>query len=362
MSAPLMQEIKRRIETAGPIGLADYMELALGHPAHGYYATRDPLGAKGDFVTAPEISQMFGELLGLWCAEAWRRAGAPGKVRLVELGPGRGTLMADALRALRLAPDFRAAATVHLVEASPALRAVQRATLAGHDVAWHGDLGEVPDGPLLLIANEFLDALPIRQIVRAEDGWHERLVGLDGAGGFAFTLDPRPTGLAALLPGALRECAPEGSLVELSPAVLGVAAAIARRVAADGIAALIVDYGHAATGPGETLQAVRGHRRHAVLEAPGTADLTAHVDFAALGLAAVPPASTLGPVGQGDFLRRLGIEHRARTLAAAGNRADEVAAALRRLTDPAEMGTLFKVLALVPPGAPSPAGFEGVAP
>lgn len=355
--------LARRIAAEGPMPVADFMAAALLHPEHGYYMRGDPFGRAGDFITAPEISQMFGELLGLWCAETWRRAGSPSPARLVELGPGRGTLMADALRALRLAPDFLDAATIHLVEASPALRARQRKTLAGQPVAWHDGLETVPDGPLLMLANEFLDALPIRQIVRTRDGWRERLVTVDADGAFAFTLDRRPTALASLLPETVREGAPEGSLVEVSPAVLGLAGAIARRLSGDGIAALIVDYGHAATAPGETLQAVRGHRPHPVLEAPGTADITAHVDFAALGRAAAPAAEVHGPVGQGALLRRLGIEHRAHVLAAAGgDRAVQVEAALRRLTESDAMGTLFKAIALVKPGLPVPAGFDDAAP
>ena len=355
----LGRSLARRIAAEGPITVADYMGAALLHPQHGYYMRREPFGRDGDFVTAPEISQMFGELLGLWCVEAWRRAGSPPAVQLVELGPGRGTLMADALRAMRVAPDFLAAASVHLVEASPALRARQREALAGHEVTWHDGLETVPEGPILILANEFLDALPIRQIVRTPDGWHERRIGLDPEGAFCFTLDRAPSPLSALLPDDLQATAVPESLVEVSPAVLGVADTIARRVGRDGVAALFVDYGHARTAAGETLQAVRAHRPHPVLDSPGAADITAHVDFAAVRRAAEATAAVYGPVGQGTLLRRLGIEQRAATLSGpAGERAGEIRAALARLVDADQMGTLFKALAFVPPGTPCPAGFE----
>ena len=260
MTAPLAGLLRRRIAQAGPISIADFMAEALGHPEHGYYMTRDPLGAAGDFVTAPEVSQMFGELIGLWCAEVWRGGGAQRPVRLVELGPGRGTLMADALRAARVMPGFADALTVHLVETSPVLETMQRRALAGHAVQWHRSLDELPDGPLLLVANEFFDALPVRQFQYTPDGWRERMVGLDEDGeGFRIGLAPGGTAAETLIPDEIRSAARPGDIAEICPAGLAVMDAVARRIAAHGGAALIVDYGHAASAPGETLQAVRGH-------------------------------------------------------------------------------------------------------
>jgi len=361
LGARLAQRIRRH----GPIPVSDYMASALGDAERGYYRTRDPLGADGDFVTAPEISQAFGEMIGLWCADTWRRSGAPDPVLLVELGPGRGTMMADMLRAARALPEFAAALRIHLVETSPALREKQRAALAGRDVAWHDDLDGVPPGPMLLVANEFLDALPVDQYVRAADGWHERRVGLDDAGALSFVTGPAldPGEAAKLIPRALADAAP-GALFERSEAVADVAARLGARIGRDGIAALVVDYGHARSAPGETLQAVRDHRYHDVLAAPGDADLTAHVDFAAFARAAAAAGCAVhGPVPQGAFLSSLGIAERTERLAA--NATGEQAALLRsgceRLTGDGRMGTLFKAVALTRPGEPAPAGFDSPA-
>ncbi|MDQ4061118.1 MAG: class I SAM-dependent methyltransferase, partial [Pseudomonadota bacterium] len=343
---PLEAALHRRIALDGPLSIADYMALCLGHPEHGYYQAREPFGAGGDFVTAPEVSQMFGELLGLWAAETWRRMGSPDPVRLIELGPGRGTLMRDALRAARLLPGFVEAAAVHLVESSRRLAEAQKATLDDVPAAmtWHRSFGEVPEGPTILLANEFFDALPVRQFVRATRGFHERLVGLDAEERLAFGLSP-----AALPPEAMPEPlrrAPEGAVVETSPASMQLMAGIAARVASCGGAALVIDYGHARSAPGDTFQAVRGHAYADPLVEPGFADLTAHVDFEALGRAAREAGAVpLSPVTQGDFLKALGIEHRAERLArtVGPEGADAIASQLRRLVDPAEMGSLFKV-------------------
>ncbi len=345
-----------RIARFGPITLADYMAEALTHPQHGYYMHGDPFGTGGDFITAPEVSQMFGELIGLWCAEVWQRLGAPGPVLLVELGPGRGTLMADALRAARTLPDFHRAVRPHLVEVSPALRRRQADTLRSHtdDPApvWHDSLAEVPEGPMLVIANEFFDALPIRQFARTTTGWCERLVtvGADSRT-LMLTLSPPNPQVEILLPPALRT-APEGAIAEVSPAAVGVTTEIGRRLASHGGTALIIDYGDARP-PGEpTLQAVRGHARHDILAEPGTADLTAHVDFTALARAAGDAGATAqGPVPQGTFLHALGLDARAEALRHGASPAQVTAidAAVHRLTDPAEMGALFKVLALSHP-------------
>lgn len=350
---PLSAILRRRIQAEGPIGVADFMEAALAHPEHGYYRTRDPLGRGGDFTTAPEISQIFGELIGLWCVTVWRMMGAPTAFRLVELGPGRGTLMADLLRAARTVPPFLAAASVHLVETSPALRRRQREALPGVAATWHQRLEEVEDGPALMVANEFFDALPIRQYVRSGGVWRERLVDIDGDG-FRFVLGPpaQPD-----LPQAMRS-GDEGAVAEISPAGRAIAARLGARLAAQGGAALIVDYGPAASGLGDSLQAVRGHAFHPVLADPGEADITAHVDFHSLAEAAAP-AAALGPIGQGKWLRRLGAELRAEQLVRTSpEKAQDIVSACARLIDPAGMGTLFKVLALSHPGLAALPGFD----
>ena len=350
----LAARLARRIAGQGPISVAEFMAEALTRPRQGYYMAGDPFGARGDFITAPEISQMFGELLGLWCAEAWQRLGAPDPVLLVELGPGRGTLMADALRAAKVLPAFEAATELHLVEISPALRARQAQSLAGRDPTWHESLEAVPRGrPLLLLANEFFDALPIRQFERSPQGWHERLVGLaEDRESLAFGLSPPLPHAEALIPEALKS-APAGSIAEVAPAAPVLAGEIGRRLAEDGGAALILDYGYAAPDGRPTLQALRRHRHDDVLAAPGQVDLTAHVDFGALAEAArAAGAEAWGPMAQGGFLEALGIAARAERLqaGATAEQAEEIGSALRRLTDPEQMGALFKVLALGSPG------------
>jgi SAM-dependent MidA family methyltransferase len=347
---PLARLIAERIRETGPISVADYMAECLLHPVHGYYTTREPFGAAGDFTTAPEISQMFGELFGLALAQAWVGRGAPSPFILAEPGPGRGTLMADVLRATRGVPGFHAALRLVLVEASPRLRALQAERLADHRPHWVERIEDLPDGPLFLIGNEFLDALPIRQFLRSPEGWRERLVGLiDGA--LAF-------GLSAPMPQvpdtpAFRH-ASQGALVEDNlPARLAVAET-ARRIARHGGVAYWIDYG-GWRSQGDTLQALRHHVFDDPLAHPGEADLTAHVDFEPL--AALAPAWAYDT--QGAVLRRLGIEARADRLAQGltGARLDSHRAAHRRLTDPAEMGSLFKVLAVTSASAPPPPGF-----
>ncbi|MBU0726036.1 MAG: SAM-dependent methyltransferase [Alphaproteobacteria bacterium] len=357
---PLAELLARRIAANGPITLAEYMADALGHPEHGYYRSRDPLGAAGDFTTAPEISQMFGEMIGLWAAIAWQQMGSPDPVRLVELGPGRGTLMADFLRAAKGAAGFLPAIDLHLVETSRPLRERQRRALlpSGIEARWHEDIGSVPDGPMLLVANEFFDALPIRQLQRLPDGWHERLVDRsEGQAEFRVVVSPgRSTGSALLHP-RVRDTAPIGAIAEICPAGLGIMDAIGRRLASQSGAALIIDYGAAQSAPGDSFQAVKAHRFHDPLADPGAADLTAHVDFEALSTAARQAGAVPhGPIPQGAFLTGLGIEARAEMLRKAG--ASDVDTSLRRLLDAAEMGNLFKVLALTAPAAPTPAGFE----
>ncbi|MGE0718838.1 MAG: class I SAM-dependent methyltransferase [Alphaproteobacteria bacterium] len=352
MSAPtpLEEELARRIRSSGPLTVAEFMAMALQDPEHGYYRTADPLGRAGDFVTAPEISQMFGEMLGLWAVDGWRADGAPAPFALVEMGPGRGTMMADMLRAAAVDPDFGAAMSLHLVETSPALRARQAARLGGSRPRWHDDLESLPPVPLILVANELLDALPVHQFVRGPDGWRERGVGLDPEGRLAFVDD-----LPARPPP---DEAPVGSVVERRPAAAALVAAVAHRILSDGGRALFVDYGYAG-GAGDTLQALRGHARVPPLDGPGTADLSAHVDFAALARAAeAAGARAWGPVRQGEFLTALGIVQRAERLAAARpDRRTTIAAALHRLIAAGAMGTLFKAFAVTRPDAPAPAGF-----
>ena len=336
------------IRAQGPISVARFMAEALGHPKHGYYITRDPFGVAGDFVTAPEISQMFGELIGLWLATVWQQMGTPSPVHLVELGPGRGTLMADALRAAKLVPEFRSAIRLHLVETSPTLRKAQAEALSDAAPVWHNHVAGVPAGPMLLVANEFFDALPVRQYERTPDGWHERLVDADGPDGFRFVLSPvRFDGCDSPVLSA----APPGAVWETAPAGLAVAEEIAARLAAQGGAALLIDYGYTDGTPRATLQALRGHKHHPVLEAPGSADLTALVDFAALADTARAAGATVkGPVPQGRFLDALGIGARAARLsAAAPAEAEAIEAARWRLTHPDQMGSLFQAMAITHP-------------
>jgi len=357
-SSALEPVLAAEIRAHGPIPVARYMDLALNHPKLGYYRRAEPIGAAGDFTTAPEIGQAFGEILGLWLAQAWAGIGRPAPVRLVELGPGRGTLMADLLRVAPRIPSFRAALQAHLLETSAPLRARQQERLAGHEIAWHGELAEVPPGPLLLIANEIFDALPVHQMVRCEDAWRERLVGVDEAGRLFFRTSEEPWPLAC----EPEEAAPIGTVTEVSPARAALARAIGRRIAAHGGVALLIDYGAWADGPtGDTLQAVRRHEACDPLIAPGEADLSSQVDFRALAEAACAGGAVVyGPVPQGTFLRAFGIELRTAMLlerAAPGQRR-ELRATLHRLTDPGAMGELFKVLVLSRPGDPHPPGFS----
>ncbi len=360
----LFKHLARRIHHEGPLTVADFMAEALGNPKHGYYVTADRFGLAGDFVTAPEISQMFGELIGLWCADYWDRLGRPATFALVELGPGRGTLMADALRAVSgLLPDFTRAARLHLVETSPVLRRRQSDALANHAPTWHDRFADVPEGmPLLLIANEFFDALPVRQFQLTEQGWAERLVALSPTGEALRFVLGNPGGLTTLrVPPRLRTGAiPPGTVIDLGPAAQSIALDLGQRLAASEGAALIIDYGHSAPVPTDTLQAVRRHQPVPVLETPGEADLTTHVDFGALAEAATSGgAAVCGPVTQGDFLRALGIEARATILRRTASREDthEIDSALHRLIAPQAMGALFKALALTGPNGPPAAGF-----
>jgi NADH dehydrogenase [ubiquinone] 1 alpha subcomplex assembly factor 7 len=360
--SPLQSEIKKLIKSSGPMPVWRYMELCLTHPEHGYYVSRDPLGREGDFTTAPEVSQMFGELLGLWAASVWKAIDSPPVLRLVELGPGRGTMMADALRALRVLPPLYQSASVHMVEINPVLRDKQKATLSGvHNVTWHDSIDEIPEGPAIILANEYFDVLPIHQAVRRENGWHERVVDLDDNGklifGAAAEAIPR---FEVLLPPLVR-AAPLGAVFEWRPD--SEIMKIATRVRDQDGAALIIDYGHLRSDAGDTFQAVARHSFTDPLNAPGQADVTAHVDFQALARAAEDLGARVhGPVTQGEFLKRLGIETRAVTLMAKATHevSEDISGALKRLTDSGRggMGSMFKVLAVSEPRLTLLAGFS----
>ena len=353
----LGERIAALIAAQGPISVAQFMTLALHDAESGYYATRDPFGRGGDFITAPEISQMFGEMLGLWCGQVWVDQGCPKNTRLVELGPGRGTLMADALRALKRVPGFLDEVELVLVEASPTLRDIQHERLkdSGANIRWSTHF-EVQEAPLLLLANEFFDALPVRQYVKTARGWCERMVIVKD-GTLDFALAPQITPAAAI--PASRAGAPEGGVYETAPAATSLTEEISREIATHGGAALLIDYGYADVGFGETLQAVRNHRFAPILSDPGASDLSTHVDFTALAEAARHGgAKIFGPKGQGEFLDGLGINVRARRLIQTHpSEAESLTKVVARLTAPDQMGNLFQAMALLPPSAPPPPGF-----
>jgi NADH dehydrogenase [ubiquinone] 1 alpha subcomplex assembly factor 7 len=350
----LLDHIKAQIHANGPMRVDEYMAACLLHPTHGYYTTRDPFGVQGDFTTAPEISQMFGEMIGLCLAQTWLSQGAPKRFTLAELGPGRGTLMADILRATRNVPGFADAAQITLVEASPKLRDIQAATLAGYMVNWADTADALPDQPLYLVANEFFDALPIRQFIRSGEGWRERQIGVtDGTLSFGLgPVMPQPA-----LAQRLDDTA-EGDLIEDCAQIAPIMQTLSTRIAAHGGAALIIDYGDWRS-LGDTFQALRAHEKTDPLTAPGTSDLTAHVDFEQLAAAAAPALHTR-VTPQGVFLERLGITQRAQDLAKTmdGPKLEAHIAAHRRLTHPAEMGNLFKVIGVYPPTQIPPPGLE----
>jgi NADH dehydrogenase [ubiquinone] 1 alpha subcomplex assembly factor 7 len=361
-SSPLLNEIKRLIKSSGPMPVWRYMELCLMHPQHGYYVSRDPLGREGDFITAPEVSQMFGELLGLWAASVWRAMGQPPLMRLIELGPGRGTMMADALRALRVLPPLYQLLTIHMVEINPVLREKQRATLSGvRNITWHDSIDDVLDGPAVILANEYFDVLPIHQVVRRETGWHERTVEIDDNDELVFGHAPDPTPRFEVLLPPLVRAAPAGAVFEWRPD--SEVMKIARRVREQDGAALIIDYGHLRSDAGDTFQAIARHSFTDPLQNPGQADVTAHVDFQALARASEDLGARVhGPVTQGDFLKRLGVEARAASLMAKASpeSAAEVESALKRLTDSGRggMGSMFKVLGISQPDLISLAGLS----
>ena len=361
--SPLELEIRKRIKLAGPMPVRQFMTLCLTHPDHGYYTTRDPLGAGGDFVTSPEISQVFGELIGLWAASAWHMMGEPENVRLIELGPGRGTMLIDALRAAQVVPAFRAAIVLHLVEVNPKLREKQQQSLGTLDVPsmWHETFEEVPDGPAIILANEFFDALPINQAIKQFNGWYERVVEIDGSNNLVFGISNEVIPLFdQLVPAAVRD-APVGAIYEWRTDNL--ALGIGQRMVRQGGAALIVDYGHTRSSTGETLQAVGGHAFVNSLISPGEVDLTAHVDFEAIALAAESMGARIhGPVDQARLLRNLGIDKRAAALKAyvSPEKVVEIDEACKRLLGETRtgMGKLFKAIAISHPDHGTMPGFE----
>jgi NADH dehydrogenase [ubiquinone] 1 alpha subcomplex assembly factor 7 len=361
MPESLLPAMLRRIQRAGPMTVAEYMAAALHDRSGGYYAGGDPFGAGGDFVTAPEISQMFGELLGLWTISAWIGAGAPSPACLVELGPGRGTLMVDMLRAIGGVVDPGEVFEIHLVESNRDLRAMQAQRLSPHKLIWHDDIATLPEKPWFLVANEFFDALPIRQLRWTDGTWKECLVVTNETGdGLAWGVERAPSPLSGLLPPEVRDGAAEGTMVELTLAASAITTDTARHIAKIGGAALLIDYGSERRSLGSSLQAVRDHHRVNPLVDPGLADLSSHVDFSRIRAACETGGATfVGPVDQGRFLFELGIEERATALkrGASQGQARDIDAAMRRLIGPTEMGTLFKVAAMLSPDAPDVAGF-----
>lgn len=336
-----MEEIlKNLIRARGPIDVAEFMGLALGHPEHGYYMKGDPFGARGDFTTAPEISQMFGEMIAAWIMDVWQQMGSP-VFTLLECGPGRGTLMADIMRSTKNVPGFHDSAKIHLLEISPALRAMQEAALNSYAPEWHVNLESLPDQPIIVIANEFLDALPVRQLVRGADAWKERVVSVSNDK-FVYGTKELPFNLDVM--------AAEGEIFEISPVRSQFVMDLMKKMNKCGTgAALIIDYGHVQPGLGDTLQALKNHEYVSPLNNVGDADLTTHVDFyAAAQSAKAEGAQVFGPVEQGAFLKTIGIEQRAEILKGRATPAQkfDIEKALQRLVDSSQMGSLFKVMGL----------------
>jgi SAM-dependent MidA family methyltransferase len=356
--ASLAARLSARISRDGPLTVEEFMQACLSDEAAGVYASRQPIGGRGDFITSPEISQIFGELVGLWAVAAWQSMGEPSRVTIAEFGPGRGTLMADASRAWRGVPKFLDSVSVALIETSPVMVEAQRKTLkdAGVPLRWHAALDTVPEGPLIVLANEFVDALPIRQLIRRGEAWRERLIASDGRGGFVFT-DRDAENEDRHLP----QTAPEDAILEKRPAVHALMRELGHRAERAPLAALIIDYGHAESGFGDTLQAVRGHRFADVLADPGAADLSAHVDFADLKReAGAAGLRAHGPMPQGEFLLKLGLAARRERLLqrATPAQAEAITSGAARLVDPRQMGVLFKALALTSAGIAPPPPFD----
>jgi NADH dehydrogenase [ubiquinone] 1 alpha subcomplex assembly factor 7 len=354
-SLTLAEQIDAQITADGPMSLSTYMALCLSHPRHGYYAVGRPIGAAGDFITAPEISQMFGEIIGFFLVNLWQQMGQPTSFTLLELGPGRGTLMQDALRAASKADGFENALHLQLFESNALLKGEQAKRLGAYSPYWSTEIDAVSDDPVFVVANEFFDALPIKQFVKTDDGWHERLIGLKNNARL-FGLSPEPIAESAA-PEAVHGAFP-GEVLELSAAAATAMQRIARKVALQGGAILAIDYGYGKTQTGETFQAVKDHAFADPLEAPGEADLSSHVNFEVLAAAAKATGLAVPPLAdQGEWLLKLGLGERARKLAKSNPaEAANIARAIERLTSPEKMGTLFKVLCAHSPGL-KPAGF-----
>lgn len=355
----LLEELVKRIRAQGPLTIAEYMEQALGHPQYGYYMTRDPFGTKGDFITAPEISQIFGELLGAWASMLWAQIGSPRCV-LVEIGPGRGTLMRDALRATKRIQGFHESVCVSMVESSPTLRTMQKATLsASHErIYWHDTLEDLPALPAIIIANEFFDALPIRQYIRTSEGLKEKMVALDEQQPDKLCFTIKETGLRLVKGGAYSD---DGAVVETCPAARQWIHHMAAHIEHYGGGAVVIDYGYTGGSRGNSLQAVKNHGFYPVLDTPGEADITAHVDFDMLSaMAHEAGLAAHGVISQGTFLKRLGAELRAEVLMRNATEAQrkDILQGVQRLLMPEQMGELFKVLAFTADAEVIPAGFE----
>lgn len=343
---PVARGLAVEMEKNGPMPVAAFMGAASSH----YYATKDPFGTEGDFTTAPEISQMFGEMIGAWLVDAWMQMGQPERVQLIELGPGRGTLMVDIMRTVSSWPEFKSAVSIHMIETSPQLRQAQASTLKAYRPTWYDRLEEVPVGFSFIVANEFFDALPIHQFKKVRGLWQERAVGYDSLeDSFFFTTVPLTFDIGKLMPPEFMEV-PDGGIYEVSPASLGVMDVICRRIADNGGASLIIDYGHTTPGLGDTLQSISRHKYSDVLDNPGGKDVTAHVDFSILKTVAQERVQVHGAVTQAAFLKSLGIEQRAEKLAegATAEQKADIATGLHRLTASSEMGYLFKVMGLTP--------------
>ncbi|VAV90011.1 SAM-dependent methyltransferase, MidA [hydrothermal vent metagenome] len=347
----LIERLQRQIHQAGPLSVAHFMTLCLLDPVDGYYPTKDPIGAGADFITAPEVSQMFGELIGIWLIHVWEQLGKPQRLNLVEFGPGKGTMMSDVLRTARSVPAFSSALNVHLIEASAALVAVQAQTLGPFEqpMNWCDHLRETADGPLVVLANEYLDCLPVRQFVRQKDTWFERLVDCTPAGELQYVLANAPLSPLDIeqIPAGLRAAEPD-SLIELRPGMDELFAALKDRAKADPVIGLLIDYGPASSECGDTLQAVFCHKKVDPLLRPGQVDLTARVDFASVSeLAKTHGFTVTGPLEQGKWLQQMGIMQRAAALMSNGQaKKSVIARQVHRLTDADEMGNLFKVLAI----------------
>ena len=362
--SPLEAYIKQLIKKMGPIPVSQYMSLVLGHPKYGYYQKQNPLGVKGDFITSPEISQVFGEVCGMYLASIWQKFGRPNQTRLVELGPGRGTMISDILRAASFVPNFLQSLSVHLVETSRVLRTEQENLLKKKfgeiEVNWHVSLDQIPEGPVLVVANEFFDALPVEQFIKTQTGWNQRCVGLSEAEELTFAECPIDQRLEFNIPFYVEETAKIGEIYEICFPAHQVVKELSKRIGKNGIGALIIDYGHIEAGLGDTLQAVRKHKYADPLISPGDSDLTTHVDFNALyQIADLDDARVSGPVRQGSFLESIGIIERTEVLARnmPPNLVGDFVAATNRLTEPKGMGSLFKVMVITNRQLPTPPGF-----